>query len=337
MKRVLFLLITVLAIAIAFTSCKKEKEKTYTVTFNSNGGSEVEAQTIAEGANAVEPQPEPTQEGYYFGGWYTNYPALTNKWNFAADMVTANITLYAKWGTVKLLETITECCRIRDGYVEPDFEKYDKYKFEYDERNRITKMFYYYLDYTYTFTYAGDDLVQVLFSDNSGGVETYEYTKSENIITQKYAYSGSIYIPGFTTTSTIELDSDGLPITREEERNGNTYVETYYYQNGNLTKKAITVTSPVYGLMDSDSYYYWYDNEKGALYHCKTPKWGLILHLNDFGVKNNITAESWIRHSGEYIYEFDHAGFPAKHTYKGISGMASHTSEWVEEYTYITK
>jgi len=34
--------------------------------------------------------------GYAFGGWYRE-PACTHAWNFSADAVTANITLYAKW------------------------------------------------------------------------------------------------------------------------------------------------------------------------------------------------------------------------------------------------
>lgn len=36
------------------------------------------------------------REGYRLTGWYTD-PALTRLWDFDADTVTANMTLYAGW------------------------------------------------------------------------------------------------------------------------------------------------------------------------------------------------------------------------------------------------
>ena len=113
--------------------------------------------------------------------------------------------------TVKLLETITVCCRKSDG-IDEDFRKYDKYKFEYDEQNRITKMSEYYYDgslsYTNTFTYEGDDLVQVV-NIFDGYVNTFEYTKSGNTINLKLTCYDIV------STYTIELNSDGLPVKRE--------------------------------------------------------------------------------------------------------------------------
>ncbi|GAB6391825.1 MAG: hypothetical protein MdMp014T_1198 [Treponematales bacterium] len=68
----------------------------YTVTFDSDGGSEV-AGITALGADAkiTEPAP-PVKGGYDFGGWYKE-PAKTNRWDFGADTVNADMTLYAKW------------------------------------------------------------------------------------------------------------------------------------------------------------------------------------------------------------------------------------------------
>jgi len=235
---------------------------------------------------------------------------------------------------IKLLKIITECFR---NYDNLDYNSgcYDKYKFEYDEQNRITKMSEYYFDgslyYTKTFTYAGDDLVKVLHSSSSGHVSTYEYTKSGNTITEKDTYDGGVKI------SIIELNIDGIPVKRtREDEYGNTYVETYGYQDGNLTGYTMTATSQS-GYTDVDSETYQYDNQKGALYHCKTPKWYLILELNYFGVKNNRTEEGWIRHSAKYTYEFDGVGFPAKRTCKSTNGMSAWVSVWLEEFNYITK
>ena len=238
--------------------------------------------------------------------------------------------------TVKLLKTIAVCCIKSDGHDE-DIGRYDKYKFEYDEQNRITKMSEYNYDgslyYTRTFTYAGDNLSQVLHSNSSDRVSTYEYTKSGNTITQRYTYDGIV------STSTIELDSDGLLIKQEHEKDqfGNYSFETYEYQDGNMTKKTQRAILPQYDYTESHTYNYEYDNQKGALYHCKTPKWCLILHLNDFGVKNNITEHWYTRNYEEYIYEFDGAGFPSKRTCENTWGMVGHVKEWVEDFTYIKK
>jgi uncharacterized repeat protein (TIGR02543 family) len=69
----------------------------YTVTFNSNGGSDVAPQTVATGGKASQPT-APTLSGHTFIGWYKE-AALTTEWSFATDVVTADLTLYAKWNS----------------------------------------------------------------------------------------------------------------------------------------------------------------------------------------------------------------------------------------------
>ena len=67
----------------------------YDLIFNSMGGSEVSSQSVLYG-NLAEVPTEPTRQGYIFVGWYKEAD-YTTKWNFAADVVTADTTLYAKW------------------------------------------------------------------------------------------------------------------------------------------------------------------------------------------------------------------------------------------------
>lgn len=76
---------------------------TYTITFNSNGGTPVASKIVNEGGKASEPSnPTRVPAGYYdFVHWYKD-KALTKKWEFAADIVNADITLYAKWAPSKL-------------------------------------------------------------------------------------------------------------------------------------------------------------------------------------------------------------------------------------------
>ena len=78
---------------------EKEDEPTeptkYTVTFDSQGGSAVGNKTVTNGETVAKPD-DPTRTGYTFGGWYKEADCK-NAWDFAADTVTDNITLYAKW------------------------------------------------------------------------------------------------------------------------------------------------------------------------------------------------------------------------------------------------
>ncbi len=72
----------------------------YTVTFDSKGGSAVAAIADVESGATITKPTDPTQDGYLFAGWYKADPATDSNavaWNFESDMVTGNVTLYAKW------------------------------------------------------------------------------------------------------------------------------------------------------------------------------------------------------------------------------------------------
>ena len=68
-----------------------------TVTFNAAGGQPAPSdQIVVSGGKLIEPAAM-TRSGFTFDGWYKE-SNFTTKWNFAADTVQGNITLYAKWG-----------------------------------------------------------------------------------------------------------------------------------------------------------------------------------------------------------------------------------------------
>ncbi len=68
----------------------------HTVSFNANGhGTAPEDQCITDGGKVTQPT-APTATGYTFGGWYKE-AGCTNEWDFANDVVTSDITLYAQW------------------------------------------------------------------------------------------------------------------------------------------------------------------------------------------------------------------------------------------------
>lgn len=67
--------------------------ESWRVAFDAQGGSYVAPRYVAKGKLVSEPA-APTHDGYTFLGWYT---AEGEKWDFAKDVVTADMTLYAKW------------------------------------------------------------------------------------------------------------------------------------------------------------------------------------------------------------------------------------------------
>lgn len=75
----------------------------YDVTFNSNGGSLVDNQLQLTAGSKVSKPLDPSKAGYTFDGWYQD-SALTKQWNFDIDLVTDNITLYAKWNKISIEE-----------------------------------------------------------------------------------------------------------------------------------------------------------------------------------------------------------------------------------------
>lgn len=67
----------------------------YTVIFDSKEGSAVSQAGVKFEEKITKPV-DPTKEGYTFAGWFKE-TTLDNEWNFDSDVVTANMTLYAKW------------------------------------------------------------------------------------------------------------------------------------------------------------------------------------------------------------------------------------------------
>ena len=67
----------------------------YTVTFDTCGGSTVPSAMTAQNKTMAAPA-DPERSGYTFAGWYKDADC-TQPWDFFKDVVTADMTLYAKW------------------------------------------------------------------------------------------------------------------------------------------------------------------------------------------------------------------------------------------------
>jgi uncharacterized repeat protein (TIGR02543 family) len=99
MKSLIYLVVSATMFGVVLTSCNKEDDnpKEFTVTFEtSNGGSTVVPQNVKKGGKVIKPEEAPTRSGYVFVEWFKE-AVWTNEWEFDTDIVTTNVTLYAKW------------------------------------------------------------------------------------------------------------------------------------------------------------------------------------------------------------------------------------------------
>jgi len=95
MKKICVFLITAIVSAVLISCNEEENPREFTVTFNSNGGNAVELQKVEDGKKVIKPD-DPTRDGFTFDAWYKE-AALTNAWDFDTEVVSADITLHAKW------------------------------------------------------------------------------------------------------------------------------------------------------------------------------------------------------------------------------------------------
>jgi uncharacterized repeat protein (TIGR02543 family) len=111
----------VVIMAFAFIACGgDETTETFTVTFEANGGTPVpQAKTVEKGGKVTEPQGV-TKANNALDGWYKE-AVFSNKWNFATDTVTADITLHAKWELLPVAQHSEETITFDEtaGYVYP--------------------------------------------------------------------------------------------------------------------------------------------------------------------------------------------------------------------------
>ncbi len=74
-------------------------ENHYEIVFDANGGTQNTYYSIVKKDTlCLEPQ-SPIKQGFEFIGWYKEQQCI-NRWEFASEIVTSDVTLYAKWNKV---------------------------------------------------------------------------------------------------------------------------------------------------------------------------------------------------------------------------------------------
>ena len=323
-KIVCSLVVAAMLFSAALTSCGKDddkKAKEFTVTFVSNGGSDVQSQKVKEGDKVTKPSPDPTRSGFTFDAWCKD-AALTAEWNFNSDMVTADVTLYAKWMQDEQIYLVTEITLIEEDNSETST------KYEYDGQNRITKIDEDILSYN-----SAGDVVSV--TEANGDVTT--YTKNGNKITIHSSwwddYSG-------TRSEEFELNAQGLLekyTIHHTYSGGDWYTENYSfeYQGKNVIK--LTYSGEEMSIGEYETWLYTgsltYDDKKSPFYHCKTPQWYMLWRNGFlFCVQNNVNSSNTSDgYASTHEYTYNDAGFPL--TMK-LTHYEKDEEDFVENYTF---
>ncbi len=76
-------------------SMRMLKKVNYTVRFETDGAEEIPPITVMNGKTVTKPS-DPTKENYLFVGWYSD-SEYTKPFTFSSDVITSDITLYARW------------------------------------------------------------------------------------------------------------------------------------------------------------------------------------------------------------------------------------------------
>jgi uncharacterized repeat protein (TIGR02543 family) len=190
----IFLLSVLISVFLFLSSCVTTPDSTYTVTFDSQGGSMVSSQSLEAGQLVSEPA-EPSREDYSFEGWYQE-PDCINLWDFSSDIVTSDLTLYAKWTSLLARYVSMTGDNINDGSVDHPW-----------------KTIQYALDNT-------PDNGTVYVADGIYKEHRIKFPKDRVIVLKSKNGAGSTTIDGENIQQVIEMDScpegttlDGFTIT----------------------------------------------------------------------------------------------------------------------------
>ena len=177
--------------------------KEYTVTFDSDGGSEVASERVADGGTASEPR-EPTREGYRLDGWYEE-AGYINKVNFTTKLITADLTLYAKW-EVKVYTVIFDS----DGGSEVVLERVTHGETASEPRDPTRA------DYRF------DGWYEEVAHTNKVNFTTKLITEDVTLYAKWIQlFQGTAVLPGaFMEAGLTELTEDNLPAGATEIQNG---------------------------------------------------------------------------------------------------------------------
>ncbi len=202
----------------------------YTVIFDSQGGSAVADVSVLEGTTVLKPV-DPAYNDRNFLGWYKEV-AYTTAWDFQTDIVTENITLYAKWNNTPTVSNYTATAEYNasvSGIVEGTDIDGDSltYSKGSDPSNGTVTVN---ADGTWTYmpntNYVGSDSFTVTVTDEHGAttISTVNVTVKPNTppIVVNYDVSTGYNTPVGGTVVGTDSDKDILSYTKASDPSNGT-------------------------------------------------------------------------------------------------------------------
>ncbi len=138
----------------------KWEVETYTVRFVTNGAGEIASQDVVYQGHATRPEQDPRKDGHTFANWYADEDC-TVLFDFDADEITQNTTIYAGWTT----DSYTVTFDTNDGsVVNPQNITYQEPATEPEDPEKT--------GYTFQYWYENNAEVRYDFSTPINGPKT---------------------------------------------------------------------------------------------------------------------------------------------------------------------
>lgn len=205
-------------------------KRDYKVVFDTMGYGEVETQSVPYGTLAVKPV-APERPGYALVGWYREAD-LTTVWNFRADTVTEDVTLYAKWVPSS---DAAGCAIIDSGEMTMDGKTLTielpnaQTTFAFGEQLTVSP----YAQYEVSTDIAGKDVipsatVELEVGDNVFYIQTVSGTGSNRdqykaVVRRREVYTVTYSFGGGIADVTEQVEEDALAPFKDASRDGYTF------------------------------------------------------------------------------------------------------------------
>lgn len=205
-------------------------KRDYKVVFDTMGYGEVETQSVPYGTLAVKPV-APERPGYALVGWYREAD-LTTVWNFRADTVIEDVTLYAKWVPSS---DAAGCAIIDSGEMTMDGKTLTielpnaQTTFAFGEQLTVSP----YAQYEVSTDIAGKDVipsatVELEVGDNVFYIQTVSGTGSNRdqykaVVRRREVYTVTYSFGGGIADVTEQVEEDALAPFKDASRDGYTF------------------------------------------------------------------------------------------------------------------
>ena len=198
----------------------------FTVQYKANGGSSVEDMEVERGDKIIEPST--TKDGSIFKGWYKD-EELNEEWDFDADSVTSDITLYAKWNSVPTIDDYADSTpfetpisgTVADGANDNDTDTLTYSKGSSPSNGSVVVN----EDGSFTYTpqegFHGEDSFTITVSDGKGGsaTSTVTITVNEKVIPPNNAPT----VEDYTLETEYETALNGVVKGEDSDEDALTY------------------------------------------------------------------------------------------------------------------